>query len=196
MVFLFTYDKNCTIIVSYNLLNVWETDMNIRQEQPADYDEVYELVKKSFATSTNEGEWDYLNEVRKKDTFIPKLSLVAENDDGKLIGQIVLYKTVITTPKKAYMELLLSPISVHPEFFCRGIARSMMKEAFQIAKRMGYSAIFLCGEPSFYHKFGFKPTYEFEIYHIADKNKKAEWCMALELSPGALAGKAGTIDIE
>ena len=78
--------------------------MNIRQEQPADYDEVYELVKKSFATSTNEGEWDYLNEVRKKDTFIPELSLVAENDDGKLIGQIVLYKTIITALDKVYTE--------------------------------------------------------------------------------------------
>ncbi len=66
--------------------------MIIRQEQPDDYDEVYELVKMSFATSTNEGEWDYLNEVRKKDTFIPELSLVAENDDGQLVGQIVLYK--------------------------------------------------------------------------------------------------------
>src|SRR5665647_3784052 len=69
--------------------------MIIRQEQYADYDEVYELVKTSFATSTNEGEWDYLNEVRKKDTFIPELSLVAENDDGKLVGQIVLYKTCL-----------------------------------------------------------------------------------------------------
>ncbi len=69
--------------------------MIIRQEQPADYDEVYELVKISFATSTNEGEWDYLNEVRKKSTFIPELSLVAENDVGKLIGQIVLYKTIL-----------------------------------------------------------------------------------------------------
>ena len=170
--------------------------MNIRQEQPADYDEVYELVKKSFATSTNEGEWDYLNEVRKKDTFIPELSLVAENDDGKLIGQIVLYKTIITALDKVYTELLLSPISVHPEFFRKGIASAMMKEAFQLAKGMGYRSIFLCGEPSFYHKFGFRPTYKFEIYHIADKNINAEWCMALELTPGALAGKAGTINIE
>lgn len=52
--------------------------MKIRQETPADYAEVYELVKISFATSTNEGEWDYLNEVRKKAAFIPELSLVAK----------------------------------------------------------------------------------------------------------------------
>lgn len=36
--------------------------MTILQEQPSDYDEVYELVKISFATSTSEGVWDYLNE--------------------------------------------------------------------------------------------------------------------------------------
>lgn len=69
--------------------------MIIRQEQPTDYDEVYELVKKSFATSTNEGEWDYLNEVRKKDTFIPELSLVTENDDGKLIGRLFYIKQIL-----------------------------------------------------------------------------------------------------
>ncbi len=170
--------------------------MIIRQEQPADYDEVYELVKISFATSTNEGEWDYLNEVRKKDTFIRELSLVAENDDGKLIGQIVLYKTNITASDHIYTELLLSPISVHPDFFRKGIARAMMLEAFQLAKTMGFTAIFLCGDPDFYHKFGFKASYEYGIFHIADKTKKAEWCMAYELIPGALTGKAGTINIE
>ena len=57
-------------------------------------------------------------------------------------------------------------------------------------------AIFLCGEPSFYHKFGFKSSYEFGIFHVADKNQNAHWCMALELTPAALAGKAGTINIQ
>lgn len=170
--------------------------MIIRQEQSSDYDEVYELVKISFATSTNEGEWDYLNEVREKDTFIPELSLVAENEDGKLIGQIVLYKTNITTSDNVYTELLLSPISVHPDFFRKGIARAMMVEAFQIAKSMEYTSVFLCGEPDFYHKFGFKSSYEYGIFHIADKTKNAKWCMALELTPGALIGKTGTINIQ
>ena len=170
--------------------------MIIRQETPADYSEVYELVKASFATSTNEGEWDYLSEVRKKDTFIPELSLVAENNDGKLVGQIVLYKMEITAPERSYTELLLSPISVHPKHFRKGIARAMMQEGFRIAKEMGYGAVFLCGEPDFYHRFGFKSTFEFGILHIADKTHKAQWCMALELIAGALNGKAGTINIQ
>ena len=170
--------------------------MKIRQEKPADYDEVYELVKKSFATSTNDGEWDYLNEVRKRAAFIPELSLVAENDEGKLIGQIVLYRTDISTSKGLIAELLLSPICVHPDYFRRGLANRMMQEAFRIAKLMGYTAVFLCGDPDFYHKIGFRASCEYNIFHIADETRNAEWCMVLELAAGSLSGKHGTINIQ
>jgi predicted N-acetyltransferase YhbS len=106
--------------------------MKIRQEKIEDYKEVYELVKKSFTTSTHADgtEPDYLNEVRKKESFIPELSLVIENSDGKLIGQVVLSKTIITSLDREITELLLSPICVHPDFFRQGTARTMMEEAF------------------------------------------------------------------
>jgi len=171
--------------------------MKIRQEQPTDYQEVYELVKKSFATSSHADgtEHDYLNQVRKKDSFIPELSLVTENDDGTIIGQIVLYKTVITSQDRKITELLLSPICVHPNFFRQGIAREMMEEAFQIATEMGYFAVFLCGNPNFYHKIDFRPTYEFGIFHINDESKKADGCMVRELTDGALKNINGTINI-
>ena len=174
--------------------------MTIRQENPSDYDEVYELVKKSFSTTSNDYEWDYLNDLRKKDTFIPELSLVAENDDKKIIGQIVLYKMTVNIINnniidKKLTELLLSPISVHPDYFRRGIARAMILESFKIAKELGYKAVFLCGEPKLYKKLGFKPSYEYNIFHINDESKRAEWCMACELIEGALKGISGTIDI-
>jgi len=104
--------------------------MKIRQEKPSDYNEVYELVKISFATNSDDDGTtsDYLNEIRKKDTFIPELSLVAEDDNGKIIGQIVLYKMMIDTKNGKIVELLLSPICVHPEYFCKGIARTMIKK--------------------------------------------------------------------
>lgn len=175
--------------------------MKIRQEQPSDYEEVYELVKKSFTTisradGTEPDEPDYLNEIRKKNTFIPELSLVAENDAGRIIGQVVLYKTDIVTLDKKVTELLLSPISVHPDFFRQGIARAMMEESFRIAKEMGFSAVFLCGSSNFYHKIGFTPTYKFNIFHINDKSQKAEWCMVRELVEGTLIKISGTVDIE
>lgn len=170
--------------------------MKISQETFADYDEIYNLVKISFATSSHADgtEPDYLNSVRKKDGFIPELSLVAEDEDGKLIGQVVLYKTVIVASAEPITELLLSPICVHPNYFRRGIAHSMMEEAFIIAKNMGYKAVFLCGNPDFYHKIGFRPTYEYDIFHIKDESKNAEWSMVRELEKGYLEDIKGTIN--
>jgi predicted N-acetyltransferase YhbS len=170
--------------------------MTIRQEKTSDYDEVYELVKISFATNSDDDGTtsDYLNELRKKETFIPELSLVGVNDDGKIIGQIVLYKTDITTLDGKLTELLLSPICVNPSYFRRGIARLLINESFRIAKEMGYRAVFLCGDPELYRKFGFVPSYEYNIFHISDDTKKAEWSMVYELVKNELKGISGTVD--
>jgi predicted N-acetyltransferase YhbS len=169
----------------------------IRQEKIADYSEVYELVKTSFATAahTDGTEADYLNDIRKKDTFILQLSLVAEDECGKIIGQIVLYKTIIATPAKAITELVLSPICVHPAYFRRGIARALMERAFEIARNMGYKAVFLCGAPEIYSRLGFAPSFAYCIYHITDTEKNAAWCMARELIAGSLTDLSGTINI-
>lgn len=121
--------------------------------------------------------------------------MVAENEDSELVGQIVLYKTTIVSPEKEVTELVLSPICVHPDYFRRGIARAMMEKAFQIAKNMGYKAVFLCGDPTFYHKIGFRPSYEYNIFHIDDKSKNAEYCMMRELVDGALNDISGIVDI-
>jgi len=156
---------------------------------------VNELVKISFATNSDDDgtTHDYLKEIRDKDTFIPELSLVAETEK-KIIGQIVLYKTNITTLNGDITELLLSPICVHPKYFRRGIARKMIEESFHVAKKLGYKAVFLCGDPELYKKFGFIPSYEYNIYHISDDSKKAEWSMVYELVEKGLNNISGTID--
>ena len=170
----------------------------IRQEKPSDYDEVYNLVKTAFATVLTDGsepdEQDYLNDLRKKDTFIPELSLVAESDDGGLIGQIVLCRTVISTPQGELATLLLSPISVHPGYFRQGVARALVDESLRIAGEMGYKAVFLCGEPEIYGRLGFVPSYLHNIYHKGDESKTAGWSMVRELQRGALLGISGTVD--
>ena len=171
--------------------------MKIRKENSSDYEEVYQLVKKSFARSSHADgtEQDYLNEIRKKDSFLPELSLVAENDNGMLIGQIVLCKTVIVTPQGNLTELVLSPICVHPDYFLCGVARTMVNEALQIALEMGFRAVFLCGDPTIYERLGFSPSYCHNIFHKNDKSKTAKWSMVRELYRGALNGISGIVDI-
>lgn len=170
--------------------------MTIRQERPSDYSEVCSLVKASFATNPDDDATthDYLNDLRKKDTFIPQLSLVAVHENNAIIGQIVLYKTIITTPQGEITELLLSPICVHPGYFRQGIARAMIEEALHIAKAMGFRAVFLCGDPKIYERLGFTPTYQYNIFHVEDESKIADWSMVRELYSYALDGITGTIN--
>ncbi|MGL1893655.1 MAG: N-acetyltransferase [Spirochaetaceae bacterium] len=171
--------------------------MVIRQETSNDYNEVYNLVKTSFATTdfSDGSEPDYLNGLRKKDSFIPELSLVAELDK-KIIGQVVLTKTDIVCDKnKLVPALLLSPICVHTEHFKQGIGTKLMDEAFKLAVNMGYSSVFLCGNPNYYEKKGFKASYLFKIYHVNDSEKNATWCMVKELKEGCLDQVTGFVDI-
>ena len=167
--------------------------MTIRQEQPSDYPEVRALVKAAFAAVPygDGAEADYLDELRGKDTFIPALSFVALKDD-KIVGQVVLYKTDVTTSTGVITELLLSPISVLPAYFRKGIARALIEHALQKAQALGYKAVFLCGDPAIYSRLGFAPTYENQIYHARDA--KAEWSMVRALYEGALDGVKGTVE--
>ncbi|MCL2575564.1 MAG: N-acetyltransferase [Defluviitaleaceae bacterium] len=169
--------------------------MIVRQEKPSDYDEVYELVKASFAAAghCDGDEQDYLNDLRKRDVFIPELSLVAV-DDERIVGQIVLSKTVITAHNGDFTELLLSPLCVHPNYFRRGVARALVDRALHIAAEKWYKAVFLCGEPKIYTKLGFEPSYLYQIYHIKDTEKTAQRSMVKELYNGALKEISGTID--
>lgn len=169
-------------------------DIIIRQETPCDYTVVNQMVFDTFATVSDDfaETMEYFIAVRKKETFIPELSFVATLPDGRIVGQITLYKTDIITPTKRITQLVLSPISVLPAFFKQGIAREMIGYALQRAKEMGYFAVFLQGNPRFYEKFGFEPTYRYGIYHQIDKDKNAEYCMVNELFPGSLDGIQGT----
>lgn len=172
-----------------------EFAINIRKETPNDYDEVYELVKASFSTENHIEEPDYLNEVRTRETFIPELSLVAQLDDGKIVVQITLYETNISCGNKNITELVLSPICVLPHYFRKGIASEMINESLSIAKRMGYKVVFLWGNPNFYSKFGFVPTYHYNIRHIQFDNKNVGFIMLKELIHDTLKDIHGTIDI-
>lgn len=170
--------------------------ISIRQEMPEDYDEVYKLVKVSFATENHAEEPDYLNNVRTRDTFIPELSLVAQLDSGQIVGQITLYETSISYGDKKITQLVLSPICVLPDYFHRGIASAMIKEGLIIAKKLGYGAVFLWGKPSFYSQFGFVPTYRYNIRHIQFGEENVDFIMVKELRDEALHSIEGTINID
>lgn len=167
--------------------------MIIRQELTKDFGEIYELVKTAFQTAkvSNGKEQDFVNQLRSSDEYIPELALVVE-EDGKLIGHIMLTKTYIVNGSSKFETLLLAPISVVLEYRNRGIGVKLVNESFRLAREKGYTAVFLVGDPAYYHRFGFKSSVNFgvkQMHNIPDEN-----VMACELIPNALRGISGIID--
>ena len=128
--------------------------------------------------------------MRASGNYIPELALVAE-DEGKLIGHLMLTRTFIETAYGQHALLLLAPVSVVFERRSQGVGAQLIKEAFHLAKAKGHKAVIVVGDPAYYNRFDFRPSVDFGIANtdqIPNEN-----VMACELTPDALQNVKGTI---
>ena len=168
--------------------------LTIDTEKESDFPEIYDLVKIAFQTSENADgdEQDYVNNLRKSGNYIPELALTIK-DGTKIIGHIMLTKTIITRGYEKLDALLLSPVCIQLEYRNKGIASKLIRHSFTVAKDKGFKAIFLVGEPEYYSRFGFKSITNFGIKDTGDIPE--QYTMGLELEEGFLGTKGGTISI-
>lgn len=106
--------------------------------------------------------------------------------DGAIRGVAVLSR--LTKPKGC---LALGPLAVDREHSNRGIGKALIAESIDRAGRDGADAVFVLGQPPYYERFGFSV----EAARPFASPYPAEFMMALELRPGALAealAEAGT----
>lgn len=163
----------------------------IRQEMPADYRETENVTREAFFNQYSPGcaEHYLLHIMRNAQAFVPHLDLVAIHD-GRIVGNIAFAKgTLQGDDGHAYEVLSLGPISVLPPFQGRGIGGRLIACAKERARQMGYRAMFLCGDPAYYVRQGFRPAKEFGI-RTAD-GMYAAALQACELYEGALCGLSG-----
>lgn len=167
-------------------------DFIIRQETPDDHEEIYRLIKTAFETAkVKDGdEQDFATQLRESENYIPELALVAEKD-GKLIGHIMLTKTVVKQPDGEEFEaLLVAPLSVLLEYRNMRVGASLMRQALNLATRRGYKAAFLCGDPNYYSRLGFTQTSD---YGIHEQQVPDEFTLVHILKAGALDGVEGIV---
>lgn len=144
--------------------------MIIREEEKEDYDTVYHVIKEAFATAeyTDGNEQDLVVNLRKSKSFIPKLSLVAIEDE-KIVGHILFTKAFVNSIE----VLALAPLSVLPEYQNRGIGLSLIKEGHRIAQELGYRYSVVLGHSEYYPKVGYFPASQYGIkapFEVDDKN--------------------------
>lgn len=119
----------------------------------------------------------------------PLISWVAE-EDGRVIGHLLFSPvTLETVPGLRWMGL--APMAVLPDRQGQGVGTALAQAGLEACREAGVEAVVVLGHPSFYPRFGFVPASRYGLR--CEFEAPDEAFMALELSPGACAGRGGLL---
>jgi putative acetyltransferase len=161
--------------------------MNIRAEKKEDYPWIARIHELAFRRK-NEG-W-LVASLRGTQSFIPKLSLVAE-EENQYFGHILFCTVWIINATQSFPTLSLGPMAVLPPYQRRGIGSMLIQEGLKQAAKMDFNSVIVLGYPDFYRKFGFEKASRWKIRLPFEAPEEA--FLALELKKDALTGVSGTV---
>lgn len=158
--------------------------MLVRSEKETDWEAVFALHASAFETSVEARLVDALREQAQ-----PIVSLVAE-DKGIVLGHIM-FSPVSLSGNTDLKIMGLAPMAVAPEFQRKGIGSALVRAGLDECRELDIAAVVVLGYPDYYVRFDFVPSRRLGIESEYDVPEDV--FMALELQPGSLTGKAGTI---
>jgi putative acetyltransferase len=159
----------------------------VRPERPEDHQRITEINDLAFG-QPDEGA--LVARLRRTEGFVPGLSLVAGIGD-MLVGHILFYPIAIESDGEEHRSLALAPMSVAPEFQRKGVGGELVAEGLRRARDLGYTSVIVVGHAEYYPRFGFERASKWGIRAPFDAPDEA--FLALELVPGALEDKTGTV---
>ena len=85
----------------------------------------------------------------------------------------------------------LAPMAVAPDHQRKGIGSTLVRAGLERCQQLGFGAVVVLGHSEYYPRFGFSPSSRFGMgceYDVPE-----EVFMVMELQPGYLRGRSGTI---
>lgn len=135
-----------------------------------------------------------VEEIRAKKYYLPELELIMVNEHDEVIGYAMFSRFHIEGRYEDEL-LLLTPVAVKTEWQRRHISKELLEYGFERARKMGYRAVLVEGNPRNYVPRGFEPSYRHGIVAGPRIHLPHPDClMVRELTPGALEGMSGTVD--
>lgn len=90
---------------------------------------------------------------------------------------------------------MLDSVAVKYEYQRQHISKELIERGFDLAREMGYKAVFVEGDPKNYTARGFMPSYRFGITASPNLRLPHPDCLMItELVEGALEKMSGQID--
>jgi predicted N-acetyltransferase YhbS len=158
--------------------------IQIRHERLSDIDARETLLDDAFGETRYRKSSERLREDR-----LPAegLSFIA-SEGRRVIGTARLWNVTIGHERQA---LLLGPVAVAEDCRGRGLGGAMVRRAIQAARKLGYGAIVLVGDPAYYDRFGFSGDKTGALWMPGPFERHR--LLGRELKAGALDGARGMI---
>lgn len=157
--------------------------ITVRAETPEDVVTVHRVNVLAFGRSEEAALVEALRVAAR-----PHISLVAEADDGQVVGHIFFSPVTLETEDRAPAILLgLAPMAVLPKYQNQGFGSRLVREGLSECRRIGCDAVVVLGHPAYYPRFGFVPASRMGLrceYPVPD-----EAFMVAELTPGGLVAR-------
>ena len=153
----------------------------IRLEAESDHRRTEEVIREAFWNNYAPGADEHylLCNMRKHPDFIHELDFVAEID-GQIVGSIAYTKSFVHNEQtgERFPTVTFGPIGVLPDFQGMGVASKLIKHSADVARELGFSAIIIFGNPSYYGRLGFRSGDRFDL-----TNAHHEFCVAMLALP-------------
>lgn len=166
----------------------------IRNETPADFREVENLVRESFWNVYRPGclEHFVLHELRNDPAFVSDLDFVMELD-GRIIGQNIFVRAVISADDGREVPIMtMGPICIANELKRQGYGKKLLDYSLEKAAELGCGAVCFEGNIDFYGKSGFVYAHEKGIrYNGLPEGADDSFFLCKELKEGYLDGVTG-----
>lgn len=163
--------------------------VQIRNEEPRDYQHVEEITRKAFYNLYIPGgnEHYLVHIMRGHEDFLPELDFVIEKD-GTLIGNIMYTKARLIDEAGVEKNILtFGPVCIAQAYQRQGYGKLLLEHSFERARALGYDVIVIFGNPGNYVSRGFVSCKKCNIC-LSDGTFPTAM-MVLELQPGVLDGR-------
>lgn len=135
-----------------------------------------------------------VEEIRAKKYYIPELELIMVNEKDEIIGYAMFSRFHIEGRYENEL-LILTPVAVKTELQRQHISKEILEYGFDVAKRLGFKAILVEGNPRNYNNRGFRSSYKFGIEAGTNVKLPHPDCLMIkELEMGALDEMSGFVD--
>ena len=127
---------------------------------------------------------------RMRERGVELISLVALVGE-QVVGHALFSPVDVVGETAVSPSIALGPIAVLPEMQKQGIGGKLIHAGLEACRNAGHGVVFVLGHPSYYPRFGFRPTKPHGIgceFPVPD-----DVFMVVELIPGTLETLEGTV---